>query len=235
MIVFLRLLIAHMLTDFVILRDESLALRRKGVWAYLLHAGVFMACVTALCLGFMRLPWLTIGGHTLNGWQLFIPLAGAHLLIDYFDKSQNPAYPGRKTLLFILWQAVAVSVLFYVFPPLSVQQQELVSPLAYKFLIFSAGALFVTYFLSAFIYIIDHDFSRCGPLIADEKYMGMLMRLVLFLLLLAPGWAGWVLGGAWLVFMEFALKYYCIDISRIRKAVALPLTAAAGILVRFLI
>jgi len=233
MTVFIRLVLAYLLADFVIFRERIFNLKQKNkIAGYLLHAAIYAALILLLCLPYMDMTWLNIKSLALNGWQTLPLLALAHILIGIADKSESKTCGVCRTVAFLLWQIVAVSILFLVFPLLGVQQTLEVNYCWENFLIISAGALFATYFISTLVYFIEKDLSGEDKPVFDVKYTSMLMRLALYLLLLAPGLTGWLLGGLWIIFYFVAGG---IDVSPARKFVGLPLAVAIAVLVKFVI
>jgi len=232
MTIFLRLLAAHMLTDFIIFRDRVYFLRLGGGFkGSILHSLIYIVCIVILCWPFMGIDWINFGGLKLNGWFMLLPLALLHIGADRFDRSLITGAPGHNTAYFIMWQAISVLVLF------------LVAPLAHyaeiiyfdKFLLVVIGAIFVTYFLMMLLYFIDKDLSAQEFPIPDERYASMLSRLVLYFLLLIPGYMGWGLGVLWLVFAASTGGVRGFDIPKTRIYVGTPLTVTAAVIVRLFV
>ena len=227
MTIFIRLILAHLFTDLVIFRRFIFDIKQKSrIFGYLLHALLFALCVLALCLPYMNMVWISFKGITLNGWQTLPLLAIAHTAADIAGKTS-----GRfSAVLFVLWQIVIVTILFLAFPPL---RSSGASEYWENFLIIVCGALFVTYFIMTLIYFIEKDLAgECKPDF-DVNYANMLIRLALFLLLLAPGFIGWVLGALWVAFVFADSSLRGFDISPARIYVGLPLTVIAGALVKY--
>ena len=233
MTIFLRLLAAHMLTDFIIFRDRICFLRQGGgCKGCLLHSAIYIACIAILCWPFMGIDWVIFGGFKFNGWFMLAPLALLHIAADRFDRSLTAAgAPGYNTAYFLLWQTISVLLLF------------LIAPLAHyteiiyfdKVLLVVIGAVFVTYFLMLLLYYIEKDLSAQEFPIPDERYASMLYRLVIYLLLLIPGYMGWGLGVLWLVFASSTKNISGFDGSKIRIYAGTPLTVIAAVIIRIFV
>ncbi|MDR1684516.1 MAG: DUF3307 domain-containing protein [Elusimicrobiota bacterium] len=231
MSVFLRLLLAYLLAEFVFPQQQLIKLKTKnGFWGYVIHALVFFALCAVLCLGSLGEIWLQPGPVPLNGWACLALLGFAHALIDFINKA-DLAVAGRfNTLLFLLWQSVSVLLLFLIFPPSSAQ-----TPRFDNFLIVLAGAVFVTYVLMAFLHFVRKDIWAEEYPTADERYTNIFMRLVLYLLLLAQGFWGYALGAAWVVALLYFRRARVVDVCPVRFYGGLPLAFIAAVIVRTLI
>ena len=233
MIIFTRLILAHLLTDFVIFRRHLFDIKKENrFWGYSLHFAIFAALTLILCWPYMGMVWVNFLGITLNGWQTLPFLAAAHTATDIACKTTA----GRlHTFLFVLWQIVCVSILFLAFPVLSAQQVLAVNEHWETFLIIAAGAVFVTFFIKTLNHFIEKDlYGEYKPMF-DVNYANMLIRLALYLLLLAPCFWGLALGALWVGFVLITSKIRGFDISPVRLYIALPLAAIAGAVVRYFI
>jgi hypothetical protein len=233
MTIFLRLLLAHLLADFLLLKDKAFELKKeKSLKSCALRGAVFLLCASALCSDYLGTAWARTGPYEISGCQMLFALAVLRFAVGWLDKSDLSASCGYHTLFFAVWEAVNISALFLAAPvfPAGLMPEN---SSAGAFFAVASGALLVTYFLTILIYYIDLDTRPdCGPLLPDEIYFSMLFRLVLYLLLLVPAYYGWFLGAAWVGFIIFSKGMTVFDVSKPRVVIGVPLTVLIALTVR---
>jgi hypothetical protein len=233
MTVFLRLLLAHMFSDFVFFRASTEKIKReRPILGHALHLSVYALCIIVLCWPYMAAPWFTSDGFSFNGWALLPALAATHFAVDFLDRADTSGAGRFNTISFLLWQAAAVLVLFLVFPYIPPSSEGSFAEYFDKFLIISAGALFATYFIMMLIYFIQKDLTAAGFPLVDEQYLNILYRVVLYLLVLVPGVACWPLAIGWIILAAFIKKMARVDEPPLRIYFATPLTIAAALAVK---
>ncbi|WP_369049215.1 DUF3307 domain-containing protein [Tenacibaculum sp. UWU-22] len=185
MILFLKLLIAHMLGDFVfqptnwvISKEKKKIKSKKLYW----HIGVH-AILTALVLQFN--PSYLLG---------FFLIISTHFIIDvsktYVQTKKN------KRHLFFLDQLLHIAILIlvtYLYAPFTIDFNRFLSE---KNILLIASLLFVSYISSVLIKVIiaqwnpekntekDQSLSKAG------RYIGILERLLIFTFILINKWEG---------------------------------------------
>ncbi|MDR1123043.1 MAG: DUF3307 domain-containing protein [Elusimicrobiota bacterium] len=233
MTVFLRLLLAHMFSDFVFFRASTEKLKReRPVLGHALHLSVYMVCVIVFCRPYMGLPWLTLGGFAFNGWALLPALLAVHMVVDLMDHTDVSAAGRFHTISFLLWQIAAVLVLFLVFPYVPPQAEGSFAECFDKFLIIAAGALFATYFIMMLLYFIQRDLMGADFPLVDEQFFNILYRVVLYFLMLVPGVACWPLAAGWIALAAFIRKMARTDEPPLRIYFATLLTVAVALAVK---
>ena len=210
MTVFLRLLLAHFLADFVLHRQKLFELKsNKPFLGYGLHGLTFFIVAVALCFDYLHLPWLDFGVFALNGWVMLALASLLHGAFDMLNSSDRMKSERYNTVLFVLWQTVEISLLFLIFPYVPS------SPLHFNnFLIILNGALFVAYFIMVLLHYLRVDIATedCNPAF-EESYAAMLYRIILYFLVLAPGFWGYGLGAAWVGFCAYTKGGGIIDVN----------------------
>lgn len=229
----MRLILAHMFSDFVFFRASTEKIKReRPALGHALHLSVYMLCIIILCRPYMDVPWLMFGGLCFNGWMMLPALLAIHFAVDFLDRADISAAGRFNTVSFLLWQVVAVSALFLVFPYVPLSAEGSFAGYFDKFLIIAAGALFATYFVMMLNYFIRRDLTAAGFPLVDEQYFNILYRIVLYFLMLVPGIACWPLAIGWIALAAFIRKMARIDELPLRIYFATSLTIAAALAVK---
>ncbi|MDR0645479.1 MAG: DUF3307 domain-containing protein [Elusimicrobiota bacterium] len=237
MTVFLRLVLAHFLAEFVFLRDFVSSMKsQKKVLGYALHGIVYMLCIILTCGGYLNLPWIVIGNCVFNGWHLLLPVTVVHLLADILNRADVCRGGNYNTVYFLLWQMIDILIFFLIFPVIPAQELSQYGLYADKFFAIAAGAIFVAYFTMLLLFYIEKDLQCAGGLpSSDENFAGILFRTSLFFLLLIPSYWGYVLGFLWIGLVLFTKTLKVIDVSYLRFTAGAVCSVFAAFTVKFFI
>ena len=204
MSIFWRLVLAHLQADFLFHFNFIYKLKHTKVFAgYFVHGVVFFICALFVCQNYLSITWLDFSSFSLNGIESIFILALLHALLDKLNPSETRAFEGYNLVLFLLWQAMEIMLLFLFAPLISVKGQSFL--IGDKFIFIFIGVLITTYFFMVLIHLFKRDFCSASYPIFDERFVSTLYRLSLYLLLLIPGFWGYILGGIW-AFLGAVLK-----------------------------
>ncbi|MDR0953419.1 MAG: DUF3307 domain-containing protein [Elusimicrobiota bacterium] len=236
MILFLRLLLAHFLADFVFHGDILFRLKEKSKYkGYGLHAIVYFLCLLVLCWPYLNMHWFNLGPLAFNGWFSIILLVAAHIAVDNMNSGDDNGYERGNFITFLLWQIVAILFLFFIapiMPPLPSDQVFLNNE---NFLIGLNGAFFVTTFFVIFLYLLEKSLSGENALLFEAKYLGIAYRLALYLLLLIPSFIGYILAAVWVGVICFLKHPRSFSELSLRFTLGTVFTVVVAIFVRFLV
>ena len=177
MTVFWYMLLAHLLTDFVFKRKEVYG----ASFLYVVYRGFLYFAVLALCcFKFLPAVWFDLPSATLNGWSVIGVAAFIYFLANLYGK-YFPV-PQRLRLVYLLF-------LFILSPVLPFGGDFIHYMAGPDLLIIANGCLIVTFGFSAFLVALSYSLNDgvCKQGFFDKKFLNMLFRLVLFLLLIIPG------------------------------------------------
>jgi hypothetical protein len=236
MTVFFRLLFGYMLTEFVFFRNATFSLKQKNKFTgNFIHGIVYFIVLAVLTFRYLDINWVNLGPVSLDGWAAIFILALLHIMSDLLNRSDLAAAANYNTFYFIVWQAIAVLILFLVFPIVPFEGTAREDMYLDRFFIVATGCIFVTYVLMMLLFFIKKDLKLEKYPILDERYATMLFRLIFYLLLLVPSYWGYVLGASWAVLIITTKGVTVFDPCNMRISISVPLTIIAAIATRALI
>ncbi len=199
MTVFWYLLLGHLLADFVF-KDKD-GFYGRSVKYCLWRGFVYFAVLSLCCYKYLELPWIDFSGIELGG--LFsLGLAGLAYFVYAFFERKNER--GRKALfLFAGRQFILLSVLFIIMPVIPFDGDFLHYIYGPDLLFVVNGSLIAGYVISELL--INLSLTIDKPIDAkslfDQRFHNMLLRVVLFLLIIIPGWFGVAVAAAAMAFL----------------------------------
>ena len=234
MSIFWRLVLAHLMADFLFHFNFIYKLKNTKIFAgYFVHGVVFFVSAVSCCQDFLFIPWFALGPLTLNGVQSILVLAVLHTLLDKINPSETRAFAGYNLALFLLWQAMEIMLLFIFAPFISVPGQSFI--VGDKLIFILIGVLISTYFFMVSIHFFKKDVCQSDYPIFDERFVSTLYRLSLYLLLLIPGFWGYLLGGMWAFCCAILKKPFVIDNCPYRLYGGTTITIILALIMRFFI
>lgn len=187
MIVFWHLLLGHLLADFVLKRK---ALKTKNIGYFVWRAGLYFIALCLCCLNYITLPWFEIAGRQFNGFYAAFVAALAYFAVGFLGRGVKIR---RSALFFFLArQFILVSILLIITPVLPFDGDFLHYIYGSDLLFIINSCIIVSYVLSAFLLRLSLALDDRINIKAffDRRFLSMLLRVVLFLLILMPGWFG---------------------------------------------
>ena len=232
MSIFWRLVLSHLLADFLFHFNFIYKLKNTKIFAgYFVHGLVFFLSATICCKNFLFIPWFNLGSFSLNGVQSIIILAVLHALLDKLNPSETRAFQKYNLLLFLLWQAMEIMLLFIFAPFVYIPGQSFF--VGDKLIFIFIGILISTYFFMVSIYFLKRDINQSAYPIFDERFVSTLYRLSLYLFLLIPGFVGYLLGVIWAFLVVILKKPFVIDTCPYRLYGGTAITIILALIMRF--
>lgn len=230
MSIFWRLVLAHLMADFLFHFNFIYKLKNSKFFAgYFVHGVVFFVCASACCWNYLNISWF----FGLNGVQSIFILAVLHAFLDKINPCETRSFEGYNFSLFLLWQAIEIMLLFIVAPFVSVRGESFI--IGDKFIFIVIGMLISTYFFMVLIHLFKRDFCQGVYPIFDERFVSTSYRLAIYLLLLIPTVWGYILGSLWVVSGAILKKPFIIDNCPYRLYGGTVITVIFALIVRFLI
>ncbi len=234
MSIFWRLILAHLMADFLFHFNFIYKLKNTKIFAgYFVHGLVFFCSAILCCHDFLFIPWLNLGFFNLNGVQSILILAVLHTLLDKINPSETRAFKGYNLFLFLLWQAMEIMLLFIFAPFVSVPNQSFI--VGDKLIFIFIGVLISTYFFMVSIHFLKRDINQSTYPIFDERFVSTLYRLSLYLFLLIPGFWGYLLCLIWAFLVVVLKKPFVVDTCPYRLYGGTAITIILALIMRFCI
>lgn len=232
MSIFWRLVLAHLMADFLFHFNFIYKLKNTKIFAgYIVHGLVFFWSAVLCCHEFLFIPWLNLGSFDLNGVQSILILAVLHALLDKINPSETRSFQGYNLFLFLLWQAMEIMLLFIFAPFISIPGQSIF--VGDKLIFIFIGVLISTYFFMVSIHFLKRDINQSAYPIFDERFVSTLYRLSLYLLLLIPGFWGYLLGFIWAFLVVILKKPFVVDTCPYRLYGGTAITIILAFIMRF--
>ncbi|MBT3392512.1 MAG: DUF3307 domain-containing protein [Elusimicrobiaceae bacterium] len=234
MIIFWRLILAHLLADYVFQTKEFIFWKRNSLLGVLAHSVIHFLTSILLTFSYLNEIWIQLGSFKINGWLAITIITTIHFIIDAISRT-SVKYKNKRTLFFFGDQISHFLIIFmFSAPNLFAQTGSL---FAEKAVIVIAFLLLTTHFTTFLTYCIESDlFNTTLPFpTLDERYLTIAYRIIFYLLFLLPGylWIGFIL--VWLGVGIVVKKKRLIDISAFNFYTAFGLTALFGIIARIII
>jgi hypothetical protein len=208
--IFLRLVLAHLLTDFTLQTNKLAQWKRESLWGTLLHTLVFLLLSLLFCWGNLTKIWISIGPRFhIYGWVAILLLTILHFLEDEWRIYSIQRFNAKDNLFFFLWdQFIHVSLIF-VFSP--IRSLEIYEKWVLVCILLVLGTHFATILLH---YIEGGNYENKAVVSNDKKYTTILGRLFLMLLCTLSGYLWlvvFIIAVLYVFYQEKILKYSWID------------------------
>jgi hypothetical protein len=194
MIVFWRLVLAHIIADFTLQTNYIADWKRVSRWGMTVHVLTHPLCAAILTWPFLWQPWFQTRWFHLDGWLCVPLLTFFHWLEDEWRVYAIRATGSPDSTGFFLWdQVVHLTLILALSPTLPGMPGE-------KTVQLLLCAVLLAHFTSVLIYFLERDLWGVSHVLEQKKYQYMGERFLgaaLFLLpgvwfLLVVGWLGWV-------------------------------------------
>lgn len=230
MIIFWRLLLAHLLADFTLQLDFVNKLKRKSAWGMLVHCLTHLVTGIALTWPFLGDTWVSVGPLNLNGWTALILMFFVHYAVDELRVFSVKAGYRDNTISFLLDQAAHIYVLFLISPVVVPEPGALMGE---KWVAITAMLVLVTHFTTVLIYFLEKDFLGRNFPSFDEKYFLIFERVVIWAFFFASGlwWIPFAL--AWILQLFYVKRKRIMDLSALNVWVSVAMGLGAGVWTRF--
>jgi len=197
MFIFIRLILAHFIGDFLFQFDLVHALKVKSPKGLLLHVGIVLGCLLIFCIPYIDQPMT---------W-LFLSFIGISHYIQDWAKIKFTSQSKHQLFFFCLDQIIHIALIATVFWTSLRTTDSLANPNNYLFLDLYNNNAVILYFITAIIasyaghYIIilyKKDFLNIEmPYSVFEKWYGFMERIFVV--------SVFFLGNPWLILVPFIL------------------------------
>ncbi|MCM2266844.1 MAG: DUF3307 domain-containing protein [Elusimicrobiales bacterium] len=232
MIIFWRLLLAHLLADFTLQLDIVNRLKRESAWGMLLHCLTHFAVSVALLWPYLGQVWVQIGPAGINGWWALAIMFVFHFLVDELRVYSMKKLGYRDgTVSFLIDQALHIYVLFMI-SPIAIPDRNML--LAEKWVGIACMLVLVAHFTTVLIYFVEKDFFGKGFPRFDEKYFLIFERVVLWAFFFVSGYWWLPFAAAWVFQIFYVRKKRIIDLSLANVLLSVGLTVVLGVWTRYI-
>ena len=210
MIVFWRLFLAWMLTDFVFSPYRMTWLRQaKRTTVMAVRAVILALLALVFCHNYLTEAWpFLVAQITVPGWVCIIAFALFHVFAFYYFNVDGRLKYGY-TLTFFL-QMLVNGLFVMLISPFRVLY-ETGNFFAEPWVVFLAGLIVATRVIGWFIFAVEQDkYGRDYPTF-DEQWLLALVRAIFFLVMLLPGVRWAVAFLVWLAACLYARRMRLID------------------------
>lgn len=230
MIIFWRLLLAHLLSDFTLQFDFVNRLKRTSAWGMLLHCLTHLAVSVALTWPWLGDTWVRLGGVSVNGWLALTVMFAVHYAVDELRVYSMRTWYKDNTISFLVDQVIHVYVLFLISP---VSFQPAGGLVGERWTAIASLLVLVTHFMTVLVYFFEKDvFGKPFPHF-DEKYFLMFERAVLWAFFFVGGYWWVPFAAAWAAQIFYVRRKRIIDLSLLNVAMNVALTAFLGLCARW--
>lgn len=230
MIIFWRLLLAHLLADFTLQFDIVNRLKRKSIYGMILHCTTHLVVSIALIYNYLGEVWIDWGFLKITGWWVMLIILVFHFIVDELRiYAMKRLKVKDNTICFLVDQLLHVFVLFMVSPIYNFNGIFFGNE---KWIIIIATFVIITHVTTVLIYFVEKDLAEVTFPQFDEKYFLIFERMVLWGFFFAGGywWIPFML--AW-VFQIFYIKSKrIIDLSYANIIISVLVTSVFGLMAR---
>jgi len=230
MVIFWRLVLAHLLADFTLQFDIVNRLKRKSGWGMLIHCLTHLVTSVALTWQYLGDVWFTAGGLAVNGWQALLLMFVVHYAVDELRVYSMKSWYKDNTLSFLVDQIVHVYVLFLI-SPIVVPEPGLL--MGETWAAIGSMLVLVTHFTTVLIYFVEKDlFGKTFPAF-DEKYFLIFERVVIWAFFFAAGYWWTVFAAAWIAQLFYVKRKRIMDLSGLNVWISVFMAVLTGFWTRY--
>lgn len=232
MVIFWRLVLAHLLSDFTFQTDFINRWKRRSVWGMLVHCLIHLLVAFALTHRYINLVWVRAGGMELKGWMCVLILGIVHFIEDEVRVlMMRRLRTSDGTWSFLFDQLVHIVVIFTLSPMYAVTMAGTLFP--EKWVVLLCLCVGVTHALTVFVYFLEKDLYGAQFPEFDEKYLVMAERLVLWGFFLLPGYWWVPFLALWVAHIFYLRKKRVVDFSKAGLYVGVFMTFLLGTAARW--
>ncbi len=231
MLIFWRLLLAHLLADFPLQTNRVAHFKRTSPLWMLVHCATHAATSAILIWPYINEVWFTVAGMKFYGWMAVAVIFFTHYLQDVWRVYAIHMLRTSDGVIYFLWdQVVHIGILFALSAP-SIGSGH---PMPEKWVVLACLFTIITYGNTILSYFLDKTLYAAEFPKFDAKYFLMLQRAALWLFFLIPGWQWLPWAAAWTGYSFYLRKKRLIDLSRAGFYSGLGITLVAGVAARSL-
>jgi len=225
MIIFWRLILAHLLTDYTFQTNRIAEWKRKSVTGVAVHSFIFLVLALALTWQYLGETWWKF-----SGLASVILLSVIHFIEDQYRVWTIKRKDSPDNIMFFLWDQFIHVVFIFMLAP---YDREIIGE---KVIFILVLVIVLTHMASILMFYMERSFYELEHSITGlkKKYYLITERLVVFLsmLLPSPWWALFVLtaAGSYLLNRKLKLKF-----TRLNLIASIVLVVLCGILGRIVL
>jgi len=229
MIIFWRLAAAHLLADFTLQTNLINRLKRRSRWGLVLHCLTHLAMYLLFTWNYLNMFWVNYDSVKIKGWVCLIVITLLHYLQDHWRVFTITRYHTKDGTLHFLWdQFVHFGILFAFSPVLGFTFNGDFFP--EKWVVLISAFVLISHAGTILIYFIEKDTYGASFPADHAKYLGMGIRIVLWLFFLIPGLAWLPFVAAWAGYAVYLKKRRLVDFSRMGFYLGMTMTVTVGII-----
>lgn len=190
MLIFWRLVLAHLVADFTLQTNHVAAWKRESRWGMAVHIATHPAVYVVFVWPYLNQSWVQSPWWSLPGWACVFLVTFFHWLEDVWRVWSIHKVGSPDSTGFLLWDQVVHLTFILAFSPVI----EGASPERWVLLAILAVAL--THFTSVLVYFLENDLLGSSQVLDSKKYRYIGERLAGVVPFILPGW-GFVLVVAW--------------------------------------
>lgn len=233
MLIFWRLILAHLLADFTFQSDFISSWKRRSIQGLLVHCATHFIVSAMIIFPYVNFVWIDAGWLKLHGWTCIFMIAVIHLLQDEWRMYTMRRFKTADCTVYFLWdQVIHIGFIFLFFPAYGMITSGSFIP--EKWVVLVCLVVCVTHALTVFVYFIEKDLYNAEFPNFDEKYVTMGERLVLWGFLLLPGYWWAPILVLWVGHMFYLRRKRTVDFSKVGFYLGLTMAFLLGILARWI-
>lgn len=226
MIIFWRLLLAHLLTDFTFQTDKIAEWKRKSIYGVIAHSSIFLILSLVLTWEYLGQTWWKFSG-LVSIILLFI----LHFLEDQYRIWSIRKSNSQDNVLFFLWdQFIHIILMFLLSPSVDGKFVE------EKYVFLLILVICVTHMTSILVYYLEQavygNESTAGRL-RNKNYL-IAERFAILMCLLLPGF-WWASSAAVLLLLLLLNKKLKLEFTKLNIIAGYALVILAGVIGRMVI
>jgi len=234
MIVFWRLVLAGLLTDYTFQPLKFYHWKMQRPAGKIVHLTLLFVLSLLLAWPYLNMVWFTLLGVQFKGVVTLVILTALHFLLDFiFEKDVTHKGSMPLVLKVTAHQALSFLAIFVMAPVVDLHVTKNIYP--EKAVIVLVFLILVMDFARRVINTYECDF--CGVPIdsKDESLMTTMQRIIFYLICLIPGPVFIILCPAWFAVSFYAAKQRILDLSNFSLYFGSAFAVACGIFVRIVL
>ncbi|MGB2579964.1 hypothetical protein AAIR98_001883 [Elusimicrobium simillimum] len=231
MIVFWRLILAMMLTDFVLQPNKFYQWKADSHKGRAAHVLVFVLLALALTWQYLGLTWFSLAGISIKGYAAITVITLLHYIIDkMFEKNVLHAVRLTRFQKLVLHHLLMLLTVFVFSPDVDLTEGWNLFP--ERWVSFLVGLIAVTRMMTLAIFAYEIDKNLLDLTAPNETYITTLQRAVLYMLCLIPGSLWLLFVPAWFLMSIYASKKRILDLSPFNLYVGSAFAVLIGVIAR---
>jgi hypothetical protein len=215
MIVFWRLVLAYLVSDFIVTTELFSKLKSRPILNFIVQFFVHFIVAFVLTCEFFDIAWADFGYMDISGPLAIVILSLGHYIHDRWSIFSLLSFNMSCCAgLAFLWNKFLFLVLIFVFSPI-VGFQDSGTFFPEKITMLSALLMFISHTTTDFIYHMENDVYGVDYPPFDERYLMILQRCILWLGLLLSGFLWIPAVAVWAGIIVYLKKIRIIDFSKV--------------------